>query len=31
VVFDGDRAPLDLLGGALVRFTPDFELLPGTR
>jgi alkyl sulfatase BDS1-like metallo-beta-lactamase superfamily hydrolase len=31
VVYDGDRAPLDLLGGALVRFTPDFELLPGTR
>ena len=31
VVFDGDRAPLDLLRGALVQFAPNFELLPGTR
>ncbi len=31
VVFDGDRAPLDLVRGALVQFTPNFELLPGTQ
>jgi alkyl sulfatase BDS1-like metallo-beta-lactamase superfamily hydrolase len=29
--FDGDRKPFDVLRGALVRFTPDFELLPGTK
>jgi alkyl sulfatase BDS1-like metallo-beta-lactamase superfamily hydrolase len=29
--FDGDRKPFDTLRGALVRFTPDFELLPGTK
>lgn len=29
--FDGDRKPFDLLRTALVRFTPDFELLPGTK
>jgi len=29
--FEGDRKPFDLLRGALVRFTPDFELLPGTK
>jgi alkyl sulfatase BDS1-like metallo-beta-lactamase superfamily hydrolase len=28
---DGDRRPFDVLRSALVRFTPDFELLPGTR
>ena len=28
---DGDRKPFDLLRGALVRFAPDFELLPGTK
>jgi hypothetical protein len=27
---EGDRAPLDLLRGAMVRFTPGFELVPGT-
>lgn len=27
----GDRKPLDLLRGAMVRFAPNFELLPGTR
>lgn len=29
--FDGNRKPFDVLRGALVRFTPDFELLPGTK
>ncbi len=29
--FTGDRKPLDLLFAALDRFTPDFELLPGTK
>jgi alkyl sulfatase BDS1-like metallo-beta-lactamase superfamily hydrolase len=29
--FDGDRKPFDTLRGALVRFTPDFEMLPGTK
>ncbi len=29
--FDGDRKPFDQLRGLLVTFTPDFELLPGTR
>ena len=28
---DGDRRPFDVLRSALVRFTPDFELLPGTK
>jgi len=28
--FDGDRKPFDQLRGMLVRFTPDFEILPGT-
>ena len=28
---EGDRKPLDLLRNALVRFTPSFELLPGTK
>lgn len=27
----GNREPFDLLRGAMVRFTPDFELLPGTK
>jgi alkyl sulfatase BDS1-like metallo-beta-lactamase superfamily hydrolase len=29
--FDGKRDPFDVLRGALIRFTPDFELLPGTK
>jgi len=29
--FDGDRKPFDVLRAAMVGFTPDFELLPGTR
>lgn len=29
--FEGDRKPFDLLRGALVRFAPDFELVPGTK
>lgn len=29
--FDGSREPFDLLRSALVVFTPDFELLPGTK
>lgn len=29
--FEGDRKPFDLIRGAVVRFTPDFELLPGTK
>ena len=28
--FDGDRKPFDVLRSALVRFTPDFEMMPGT-
>ncbi len=28
--FEGDRKPFELLRAALVRFTPNFELLPGT-
>jgi alkyl sulfatase BDS1-like metallo-beta-lactamase superfamily hydrolase len=28
---DGDRKSFDLLRSSLVRFTPDFELLPGTK
>ena len=29
--FDGDRKPFETLRGALVSFTPDFEVLPGTK
>jgi alkyl sulfatase BDS1-like metallo-beta-lactamase superfamily hydrolase len=29
--FEGDRKPFDLLRGALVRFAPSFELVPGTK
>lgn len=29
--FVGDRKPFDQLRGLLVKFTPDFELLPGTK
>jgi alkyl sulfatase BDS1-like metallo-beta-lactamase superfamily hydrolase len=29
--FVGDRKPFDQLRSILVRFTPDFELIPGTR
>lgn len=29
--FDGNRQPFDQLKGILVTFTPDFELLPGTK
>ncbi len=29
--FDGNRRPFDVLRSPLVRFTPDFELLPGTK
>jgi len=28
--FKGDRTPFDLLRSAMVKFTPDFELMPGT-
>lgn len=28
--FEGNRKPFDTLRSALVRFTPDFEMLPGT-
>jgi len=28
---DGDRKPYDQLKGILVQFTPDFEIMPGTR
>ncbi len=28
--FDGDRKPFDQLRSMLVKFTPDFEILPGT-
>ncbi len=27
----GDRKPYDQLKGILVRFTPDFEIMPGTK
>ena len=29
--FEGDRKPFDQLRGILVQFTPDFELMPGTK
>ena len=29
--FDGNRRPFEVLRSAIVRFTPDFELLPGTK
>jgi hypothetical protein len=29
--FEGNRKPFDVLRSALVRFSPDFELLPGTK
>ena len=29
--FDGNRRPFDVLRSAMVRFTPDFEVLPGTK
>ncbi|MGY6275752.1 alkyl/aryl-sulfatase [Methylomonas sp. MgM2] len=29
--FDGNRRPFDVLRSAIVRFRPDFELLPGTK
>jgi len=29
--FEGDRAPFDQLRSTLVQFTPDFELMPGTK
>ena len=29
--FDGDRKPFDQLRSILTRFTPDFELIPGTK
>lgn len=29
--FDGDRKPFDQLRSTLVSFTPDFELMPGTK
>jgi alkyl sulfatase BDS1-like metallo-beta-lactamase superfamily hydrolase len=29
--FDGDRKAFDQLRSTLVRFTPDFELMPGTK
>ena len=28
---DGDRKPFDALRSSLVRFTPDFDLMPGTK
>jgi alkyl sulfatase BDS1-like metallo-beta-lactamase superfamily hydrolase len=28
--FDGDRKPFDVIRSAMVRFTPDFEMMPGT-
>jgi alkyl sulfatase BDS1-like metallo-beta-lactamase superfamily hydrolase len=28
--FDGDRKPFEVLRSAMVRFTPDFEMIPGT-
>jgi alkyl sulfatase BDS1-like metallo-beta-lactamase superfamily hydrolase len=29
--FEGDRKPFDQLRSTLTRFTPDFEMMPGTR
>ena len=29
--FDGDRKPFDQLKAILVQFTPDFEIMPGTK
>jgi alkyl sulfatase BDS1-like metallo-beta-lactamase superfamily hydrolase len=29
--FDGDRKPFEQLKGILVQFTPDFEMMPGTK
>ena len=29
--FEGDRQPFDQLKGILVQFTPDFEMVPGTK
>jgi alkyl sulfatase BDS1-like metallo-beta-lactamase superfamily hydrolase len=29
--FEGDRKPFDQLRSTLVRFTPDFEMIPGTK
>jgi hypothetical protein len=29
--FEGDRKPFDQLRGMLVQFTPDFEMMPGTK
>ena len=29
--FEGNRKPFDQLRGILVQFTPDFELMPGTK
>jgi hypothetical protein len=29
--FEDDRKPFDRLWSTLVQFTPDFELLPGTK
>ena len=29
--FEGDRKPFDQLRSTLVRFTPDFEMMPGTK
>lgn len=29
--FDGDRKPFDQLRSTLTRFTPDFEMMPGTK
>ena len=29
--FEGDRTPFDQLRSTLVQFTPDFELMPGTK
>ena len=29
--FEGDRKPFDQLRGILVQFTPDFEMMPGTK
>ena len=28
---EGDRKPYEQLKGMLVHFTPDFEMMPGTR
>lgn len=29
--FEGDRQPFDQLKGILIQFTPDFEMVPGTK